>query len=102
MQDTKPAKTTYTGGFLLTTPVHASPPGQKIRVEADLVVRATGGKPVFGPVDLEAGEVTTKHSWLLLSMVDCNEASACKTPPTPRFAQQETRRKWGLPRYGQA
>ena len=47
--------------------VHASSDGKKMSVEADLVVHAAGRKPDFNSMDLEAGEVATKHGRLQLN-----------------------------------
>lgn len=48
--------------------VHASSSdGKKVRVEADLVIHAAGRKPDFGPLELEAGGVTTEDGRLQLN-----------------------------------
>jgi glutathione reductase (NADPH) len=47
--------------------VHASCDGEKISVEADLVVHAAGRKPDLAALNLEAGEVATKHGRLQLN-----------------------------------
>jgi glutathione reductase (NADPH) len=47
--------------------VHASSDGQKVTIEADLVVHAAGRKPDFGPLHLEAGGVAAKDGRLQLN-----------------------------------
>jgi glutathione reductase (NADPH) len=47
--------------------IHASSDGQKVTIEADLVVHAAGRKPDFGPLDLEAGGVAEKDGRLQLN-----------------------------------
>ncbi|HVL77292.1 MAG TPA: FAD-dependent oxidoreductase, partial [Noviherbaspirillum sp.] len=47
--------------------VYASSQGEKIRVDADLVVHAAGRRPDFGPLDLQAGGVAVKDGRLQLN-----------------------------------
>jgi glutathione reductase (NADPH) len=47
--------------------VYAAAGGQRISVDADLVVHAAGRKPDFAPLDLEAGGVAVEHGRLKLN-----------------------------------